>query len=165
MPVAVRNMRANDLDFVEDLYTRLAVATTASYRIDPMGIEHRRAWFESQRRENRPTLVAEMDGRPVGWASLGTFRDLAGYDTTAELSIWVEPEVHGRGIGRSLMAALIDRARAAGLHALVAVVDSGNAGSLAFHAAMGYVEVGRLPQVARKFDGWREAVLMQLLLD
>ena len=66
------------------------------------------------------------------------------------------------GRGKALMLALIDRARGDGIHVMVGVLDADNDASVAFHRKLGFVEVGRMPQVGRKFDRWLDALLMQL---
>ena len=63
------------------------------------------------------------------------------------------------------MQALIDEARALGMHAMIAGVVSSNEASLALHRRLGFVEVGRFPEIARKFDEWLELVLLQLMLE
>jgi len=73
--------------------------------------------------------------------------------------------VHRRGVGRALIEALLDRARADGVHAVIAGIDAENERSLRFHERLGFVEVARMPEVGRKFDRWLDLVLLQRLLD
>ena len=68
------------------------------------------------------------------------------------------------GLGRMLMSALIDRARGDGLHVMVGVLDAANEASLAFHERLGFVEVGRMPEVGRKFARWLDVIFVQLML-
>jgi L-amino acid N-acyltransferase len=82
-----------------------------------------------------------------------------------ELTIHVDGEHHGRGVGRALIDALIERARDAGVHVLVAGVDGEHDASIAFHQRLGFVEVARMPEVGRKFDRWLDLVLMQRVID
>ena len=122
------------------------------------------AWFADQRRRGFPTLVAIDRGEIVGVAAYGDFRDSRhwpGYRFTAELSIHVRSDRHGRGIGRLLMEELFARARTGGIHVLVAAVDAGNTESIAFHERLGFAEVARMPETGFKFGRWLDLVLMQ----
>ena len=77
------------------------------------------AWFELRRAKGWPVLVARQAGRVAGYASYGEFQPHAGYRDTMEHSVYVDPSVHRGGIGRMLLTALVERARASGVHVLV----------------------------------------------
>lgn len=109
-------------------------------------------------------LVAELAGRVVGHAYYGDFRAGSGYRFTAEHTIQLSPAAQGRGFGRGLLRALEQRAVMAGLHVLVAGISSANPAAIGFHAALGFTEVGRLPEVGYKKGQWLDTVLMQKIM-
>ncbi len=112
----------------------------------------------------QPCFVAETGGRVVGFVIYGPFRAGPGYAFTMEHSIHVAQDARGAGLGRALMTAAEDHARAADIHSMIAGVAGENDAGAAFHAALGYRQIARLPQVGWKFGRWHDLVLMQKLL-
>lgn len=114
--------------------------------------------------EGRAFLVAEIGEEVIGVATYGPFRKGPGYAHTAEHTIVLAEAARGCGTGRALMRALETHARARNIHVLVAGVCAENSGGLAFHRALGFAEVARMPQVGRKFGRWMDLVLLQKCL-
>jgi len=166
--VVVRDCEDADVEASLAIYNELVPTTTVAWTERPVTLEERRAWIVEQRGRGFPVLVAEEDGRIVGVASYGDFRDTAhweGYRFTVELSIHVTGARRGAGVGRELMATLVRRAREAGLHVLVAAVDGDNVDSIRFHEHLGFVQVARMPEVGLKFGRRLDLVLLQRVLD
>ena len=109
-------------------------------------------------------LVAVSEGRLQGFATFGPFRSGPGYAATAEHTVIISSECHGKGVGSALMRELESRAKAQGMHTLIGAVSGVNAPAIAFHRSQGYAEAGRLPQVGRKSGQWLDLVLMQKIL-
>jgi len=164
----VRDATVGDLPEITRISNALIPTTTVTWTETPQTVDDRAGWFARQTAEGFPVLVAEAGGRVVGFASYGHFRGAGqwpGYRFTAEHTVHVAEDHWGHGIGRALMDHLTDRARSAGLHVLVGAIDGANAASLEFHARLGFVEVGRMPEVGCKFDRWLDLVLVQRVLD
>lgn len=164
----VRDATSADVDAIAVLFNALLATTTVAWRDEPTTAAEQLEWFEERQTCGYPTLVAEDDGSVVGYCCWTSFRGgdrFPGYRHTVEHSIHVQDDHQGRGVGRRLLTELVDRARKAGIHAMVAGIDADNRSSLAFHEALGFVEVGRMPQVGRKFYRWLDLVLVQRILD
>ncbi|MDA8438799.1 MAG: GNAT family N-acetyltransferase [Propionibacterium sp.] len=164
MPLSIRPAADADLPAITAIYNDAGVGTTASYDLEPVSLDSRRSWFEQRSAAGFPIVVAELDGRIVGYAAYGPFRDKAGYAYTVEHSVYVTRDARHSGVGHALMADLVARARDRGVHAMVGVLDADNAASIAFHRRLGFAEVARLPQVGRKFGRWLDVVMVQLTL-
>ncbi|MBI5837537.1 MAG: N-acetyltransferase family protein [Candidatus Eisenbacteria bacterium] len=106
-------------------------------------------------------LVAEEDGRVLGWAALSRVSDRCAYAGVAEGSVYVAAAHRGRGVGRALTAALIEASESAGIWTLQAGVFPENAGSLALLGACGFREVGRRVRLGRLRGVWRDVLLLE----
>jgi len=111
-----------------------------------------------------PFLVAERGGAVIGYAYATQFRDRAAYAATCENSIYLHPDHLGQGVGKVLLAALLDVAQAAGFRQMIAVAGGGEPASVALHLSMGFAHAGRMRSVGRKFGRWLDTVYMQIAL-
>ena len=112
-----------------------------------------------------PYLVAEDDS-VLGFAYAAPFRPRTAYRYTVEDSVYVAPHAQGRGIGKALLAAVIDHCQALGLRQMMAVIgDSGNAASIGVHAALGFAPAGICRAVGFKQGRWLDTVWMQRALN
>ena len=109
-----------------------------------------------------PYLVAEMDGRIVGYSYASAYRPRPAYRHTIEDSVYVRDGFAGHGIGRELLSTLIKRCEHGPWRQMLAVIgDSANAGSIGLHGSQGFRQIGRLDAVGFKFGRWVDSVLMQ----
>ena len=108
--------------------------------------------------------VAEDAGAVCGFVTYAPFRPGPGYAATIEHTVILAPDQMGRGIGTTLMQTAMAQARAEGYHVMVAGISSANPGAVAFHAALGFTQVGHLPQVGRKAGQWLDLIFMQKTL-
>lgn len=157
----VREAILDDAEAINGILNEAILTTTATWNWDPSSLPDRRRWLAERQEAGWPVLVAESDGRCLGFATYGSFRAIAGYLHTVEHSIYLDPAAQGAGVGTLLLDALERIAAERGVHVMVGLLDADNDGSLAFHAARGFERVGFLPEVGRKFGRWLDLVLVQ----
>lgn len=160
----VRPATPSDVPAILDIYNVSVRESTSAWSEREQTPDERTAWFARQQAAGYGTFVAELADEVVGFAAYGDFRDTSrweGYRFTVENTVHVLDHAHDRGVGRALMEALIDHATSAGKKVMVAAVDGENAGSVAFHEALGFEVVGRMPGVGWKFGRWLDLVLLQ----
>lgn len=160
----IRPARPADLPALLEIYNDAVVNTTASWDLLPWTPAEHAEWYATKAEHGHPVLVAEVDGHVVGYSTYGPFRPKAGYAGTMEHSVYVRPDHQGKGLGRAVLVAIIEAARTNGVHALIGGLSADNEVSLRLHRSLGFVEVGRLPEVGRKFDAWLDLVVLHLFL-
>jgi len=124
------------------------------------------AWFDAKERAGYPVIGAIDDsGRLLGFATYAQFRDRPAYKYAMEHSVYVNRDCRGRGIGRLLLTAIIDRARAGDVHTLIAGIDAENAISIELHRRFGFTFCGEVRDAGFKFGRWLHLQFYQLILE
>ena len=123
-------------------------------------------WFDAKEARRYPVIGAiDATDRLVGFATYGSFREWPAYKYTVEHSVYVGRGHQGAGIGRLLLARLIERARQQQYHCLIGGIDAGNAASVALHKRLGFERCGSIRQAGFKFNRWLDLEFYQLILD
>lgn len=162
----IRDATPEDAAAVAAIYAHHVVHGTGSFEASPPSCEQMRERMATVADRGLPWLVAEADGRVVGYAYIGVYRPREGYRWTAEDTVYVAPGDEGRGVGAALLGEALDRVRSLGIRQVIAVVgDSGNSASIALHRRFGFEIRGVLEMVGFKHGRWLDSVVMQLTLD
>jgi phosphinothricin acetyltransferase len=161
----IRPSRDEDVPTIAAIYAHHVLNGLASFEELPpeaAEIARRRADIVAR---GLPYLVAEADGKVLGYCYAGPFRPRVAYRYTLEDSIYIDPAAVGRGIGRVLLTELLARSEELGYRQMVAVIGGRETvASIRLHAALGFSEVGVLTGVGFKFGRWVDSVLMQRAL-
>lgn len=163
MPIEIVDANERHLPGITAIFNHAVRETFSIWSETETNVELRRTWMVTRRAAGFPVLVAIDPARPddvLGYGSFGTFRDFPGYVKTVEHSVYIAPAAQRRGIGRSVLAELVKRAKAKGLEAMVGGIDSANAGSIALHEQAGFEIQGTLKGVGRKFGKSLDLVFM-----
>jgi len=165
LSAAVRKLEPADLGRVSEIFGWYAVNSVATFEEAPRPLNEWRALSATLDEMSLPFLVADQDGVIAGYAYAGPWRRKRAYRHTVEDSIFISPELTGRGIGRQLLASLLTASARAGARQMIAVIaDTGDDASTRLHAACGFTNVGRLTAVGYKHGRWIDTVLMQCSL-
>ncbi|HVB17233.1 MAG TPA: GNAT family N-acetyltransferase [Stellaceae bacterium] len=161
----IRSSRDEDVAAIAAIYGYHVLNGVASFEEVPPPVEEiarRRAEIAAQ---GLPYLVAEREGRVIGYCYAGPFRPRVGYRFTLEDSIYIDAGEVGRGVGRRLLDDVVRRSAELGYRQLVAVIGgSETVASIRLHEALGFAHAGVLPAVGFKFGRWIDVVLMQRVL-
>ena len=159
----VRPATLADAEAIREIYNVEVTTSTVTFDLVPRTLEEQQAWL-SARSGAHAVLVAVDGSEVVGFGSLSPWRDRPAYSTTVEDSVYVRRDRQGQGVGRLLLAALVDTATAHGFHACMARIVGGHEASIALHVACGFEVVGTEREVGRKFGRWLDVVLMERIL-
>ncbi len=150
---------------IRAIFNEAIANSTALYDYKPRTPQMIAAWFEAKTKGAFPVLGIEgHDGELTGFASYGSFRPHPAYKYSVEHSVYVDARFRGQGVGRRLLEAVIEAARAQGYHVLIGAIDASNAVSRALHERLGFSNCGTLRQVGFKFGRWLDLTLYQLIL-
>jgi L-amino acid N-acyltransferase YncA len=161
----IRPATPTDIPAITRIYAHAVQHGTASFELEPPTEAEMRKRMEALLAGKFPYLVAEVDGMLAGYAYAGPYRARPAYRFSVENSIYIAPEMHRRGIGKILLAALIEACTARGFRLMIAVIgDSNQAASIGVHKALGFKDAGVFKNVGWKFERWLDTVHMQLPL-
>ena len=152
-----------DAEAVRSIYNHEVEHGTATFDLVPRTLEEQQAWIR-ERAGALGVVVAEHEGRVIGFASLSPYRSKPAYNTTVEDSVYVDRDARGLGAGKALLTEVIGMAEARGFHTIVAHISDPEGASVALHRACGFTIVGVQKEVGRKFGRWLDVVLMQRML-
>lgn len=165
MTLLIRSSRDEDVLAVTAIYAHHVLHGTGTFETDPPAdseIGLRRADVLAK---GLPYLVAEQDGKVIGFAYGNWFKPRPAYRYSVETSIYLAPSLQRQGVGRALLCELLARCERAGIRKLMAVVgDSANAGSIGVHQSVGFSVVGTVAACGWKFGAWRDIVILQKTL-
>ena len=159
--LVIRDANEADAEEVQAIYAHHVLNGTASYDIEPPSVDQIRDKIRQIREAGWPFVIGELEGEVAGYAYATQFRDREAYRFTAEDSIYVHPQMTGRGVGKRLLKSLLERSAESDFRTIVAVIGGAEPASVAVHSALGFEEVGRLKAVGWKKERWLDSVYMQ----
>ena len=162
--VLVRPAVEDDLADVAAIYAHEVAHSIATFDLQPPTLDYWQQRLAGAERGDHLLVAVDDDEDVVGYAYSWSYRPRPAYRLTRETSIYLDPSVRGRGVGRQLYPALLDRMAESGVHTAVALVALPNAASVRLHRACGFEHVGTMREVGYKFDRWVSVSWFQKML-
>jgi len=156
----IRPATEKDVTAITEIYNDAILNSTATFDTELKTVEDRLHWLNNHDAMH-PVIVAESDGKVLGWASLSRWSERAAYDTTAEVSLYVHKDYRNQGIGKRLLEMLTLEGKTVGLHSLIARITEGNEKSFYLHELFGFEDVGTLKEIGKKFGNYLDVRIMQ----
>jgi phosphinothricin acetyltransferase len=154
-----------DLDAILAIHNDAILNSAAIWDDQQVDRAEREQWLAERVRDGHPVLVAVEDDAAIGYATYAPWRWKSGYRNTVEDSVYIDAAHQGKGIGRELLTQLIDHARGAGHHVMLADIESGNAASIRLHESLGFEHAAQLNEIGQKFDRWLDLTILSLRLN
>jgi phosphinothricin acetyltransferase len=161
--ISIRSATDQDLSAMVEIYNYYIQNSVVTFDLDQMTLEDWSSKYKWINDLGLPFIVAETaTNQIIGFAYVAPWRQKAAFKRTVEDSIYLRPAAIGKRVGTKLLEELLDRAKAAGVKEVVAVIsDKGAESSIALHERFGFKHQGHLGKVGFKFGRWLGTVLMQ----
>lgn len=161
--MTIRAATADDLDSIRAIYNSAVLTTTATFDTEPQSQPDAHQWF-AHHDERFAVLVAVDGDRVVGWASLSRWSDRCAYEGTVEISLYVDDNHRGRGIGQQLAQAVVAHGKSVGFHSIIARIAGESDASVHIHRKLGFLSMGTMREAGYKFDRFLDVHFFQLML-
>jgi len=158
--VNLRDATEADLPAIVEIYNATIPSRMVTAQLEPVSVDERLPWFREHSPDHHPIWVAEVDGTIAGWLSCSSFLTRCAYRGTAEVSVYVHEKFRRRGVAAGLLTAMIERAPALDLTALIGLIFAHNEPSLQLFARFGFANWGYLPKVALLDGAERDLVIV-----
>lgn len=161
--VRVRTAQTEDVRAVCDIYNYYVKSSRVTFQEIPQAEDKVLERIEDSD-PGHPCLVAELNGRVVGYVYAGSWKKRSAYRYAVELGIYVENGLTGKGIGPQLLKNIIDRLKHTEIHCLIAGITLPNPPSIRLFEGQGFKKVGEFREVGYKFDEWINVGYWQKLI-
>ena len=156
-----RNFAWSDVPAITAIYRHAVETSVATFDTEAPGEAAMAEKFGHMLELGHPVIIAEAEGKTIGYAYTSTYRPRPAYRFTAEDSIYLAPEAQGKGLGSALLGRLLEQSKAFGFRQMLAVITAERANSIRLHEKHGFRLIGRYEALGYKFDRWLDIVHLQ----
>ncbi|WP_155286494.1 GNAT family N-acetyltransferase [Lacticaseibacillus zhaodongensis] len=155
----LRSARQEDLAAIVAIYNQSIASHKVTADMVPVTVAQRQPWFAAHNSAHWPLFVVQQANQVVGWVSLSPYKQRAAYDATAEISIYLDANVRGQGLGTAVLTEVEHEGARVGISTIVALVIAANTASRGLFSKAGYAQWGLLPDVM-DFGGQKQSLLI-----
>ncbi|MBF0596299.1 GNAT family N-acetyltransferase [Faecalibacter rhinopitheci] len=144
-----RDAEIKDLERIVDIYNSTIASRLVTADTEPVSVEDRLPWFHSHNSDKRPLWVIENEENEIiGWVSLQSFYGRPAYDGTVEISIYMDENQRGKGLGKQILTDCIEKSKALGVKTLLGFIFAHNVPSIKLFQRLGFEEWALFPNIA-----------------
>jgi phosphinothricin acetyltransferase len=162
---AIRSAHPADAAAIAAIYNHYVATTTITFEEVQVSPEEMAGRITNVISSKLPWLVLEQDGKVLGYAYAGKWKERSAYRFSVESSIYLHQDARGKGFARKLYQHLFELLRQSGVHLVIGGVALPNEPSVGLHRKMGFQPVGAFQEVGRKFGRWIDVSYWQLRLE
>ena len=159
--LTIRSFAWSDVPAITAIYRHAVETSVATFDTEAPGEAAMAEKFGRMLELGHPVIIAEAEGKTIGYAYASTYRPRPAYRFTAEDSIYLAPEAQGKGLGSALLGRLLEQSKAFGFRQMLAVITAERANSIRLHEKHGFRLIGRYEALGYKFDRWLDIVHLQ----
>ncbi len=155
----------NDLEKIVRTYNSTVASRLVTADLEPVSVESKKIWFDGHNKTNRPLWVVNVDGTYAGWMSFNSFYGRPAYDITAEVSIYLEENLRGKGLGNICLQKAMDESKPRGIKNLLGFIFGHNEPSLKLFYKFRFEKWAHFPKVANMDGVERDLIILGLRIN
>lgn len=160
----IRNALPGDAEEIAQIYNHYIEKTIITFEEEVVTGDTIEGRMQNVRSSRFPWLVAERDGRLLGYSYAGRWKDRCSYRYSSEVTVYLRPGHFGKGVGSALYSELLPALKARGIHVAVGGIALPNEASVKLHEKMGFLKAAHFKEVGFKFDRWIDVGYWQCIL-
>ncbi|MCD8044188.1 MAG: N-acetyltransferase family protein [Tannerellaceae bacterium] len=160
----IRNVLKDDAPEICRIYNYYIENTCISFETEPVSAKEMETRIQDVLNAGFPYYVAEVNNKIVGYVYIHTWHSRRAYDTTKEMTIYLDKDERGHQYGTKLYEYLLSRINTEDTHVLIAGITIPNDASVKLHEKFGFRQVSHFKEVGYKFNEWRDVGHWQLIL-
>lgn len=157
----IRVVKERDAEAIQRIYAPIVADTPISFEMEVPSVDEIKERLKKTL-VLHPWLVYELDGKVVGYAYASTYRTRVAYQWSAEVTVYVDQNFRGKGIGKALYLDLFEILKKQGYRTLIGGITLPNTGSVAIHESLGFRKVAHFNSVGYKLGAWHDVGFWQL---